>query len=65
MNEAGREVFTVPKGIDKFFLPLFKEVDSRKEELNIEDYLIRTSSLEEVFIQIGENEKKEAQVVAD
>lgn len=59
INEAGHELFTVPKAIDQQFFSLFREIDQRKSQLNIGDYLVRTSSLEEVFIQIGENEKKE------
>jgi hypothetical protein len=36
---------------------MFNEVDSQHEALNIAEYVVRTSSLEEVFAKIGKDEK--------
>lgn len=36
---------------------MFKYVDANMKSLNIEQYTIRSASLEEVFIDIGEREK--------
>jgi hypothetical protein len=48
----------VPKTLGEFFEVLFKNVDANMSELNIAEYSIRSSSLEEVFIDIGEREKQ-------
>jgi hypothetical protein len=49
----------VPKEFGKRFSQFFAEVDKNLKNLNIKEYCVRTSSLEEVFTQIGENEKKD------
>ena len=58
VDEAGRDIYHVPKALGAHFSEIFSEVDSRMAELNIAEYVVRTSSLEEVFIKIGENENK-------
>ena len=58
VDEAGRDIYHVPKALGAHFSELFSEVDQRMAELNIAEYVVRTSSLEEVFIKIGENESK-------
>lgn len=56
-DEGNREVYTIPRETAEVFNSLFSKVDTDKEALNIAEYVVRTSSLEEVFIQIGEKEK--------
>lgn len=57
-DEADREVYQVPRALGAHFKPLFEEVDRRLSDLNIAGYTVRTSSLEEVFIKIGQKELK-------
>ena len=55
-NEQGRTVFRVSDSIAERFKPLFNEIDNNKDKYGIADYSIRRSTLEEVFIKIGEEE---------
>ena len=57
-NEQGRTVYKVPYSISQNFKPLFEELDGKKQKYEISDYSIRCSTLEEVFIKIGEEEAK-------
>ena len=43
---------------------MFDEIDKSLESLGIEDYIVRVSTLEEVFIEIGrkENIKEDEQI---
>ena len=50
-------VYTVPNSLGEFFTEMFKNVDANLESLNISQYSIRSASLEEVFINIGERER--------
>ena len=50
-------VYTVPNSLGEFFTEMFINVDANLESLNISQYCIRSASLEEVFIDIGEREK--------
>lgn len=47
----------------KNFPPMFTEIDEKKDKLSIESYGISITTLEEVFLRIGEDpeEKKEIQ----
>jgi len=47
----------VPKPLGEYFEEMFKNIDANLESLNIAEYSIRSASLEEVFIDIGEREK--------
>jgi len=47
----------VPKSLGEYFEEMFKNIDANMESLNIAQYSIRSASLEEVFIDIGEREK--------
>ena len=51
-------VYTVPNSLGEYFTEIFTNVDANLESLNILQYSIRSSSLEEVFIDIGEREKQ-------
>ena len=57
-NELGNTVFRVPSNISNQFRPLFNEIDNNMEKYGIVNYSIRCSTLEEVFIKIGEEEEK-------
>ena len=57
IDESGLTVYTVPKSLGEYFEEMFKNVDANMESLNIAQYSIRSASLEEVFIDIGEREK--------
>jgi len=57
IDESGMTVYTVPKSLGEYFEEMFKNVDANLESLNIQQYSIRSASLEEVFIDIGEREK--------
>ena len=57
-NEQGRTVFKLPYAISSRFKPLFDDIDGDKQKYGIKDYSIRCSTLEEVFIKIGEEEDK-------
>jgi len=50
-------VYTVPNSLGEYFTEMFTNVDANLESLNISQYCIRSASLEEVFIDIGEREK--------
>lgn len=50
-------VYTVPNSLGAYFNEMFLTIDTNLEELNINQYSIRSASLEEVFIEIGEREK--------
>ena len=57
-NEQGNTVFRVPSTIALQFKPLFEDIDSNKDRYGISDYSVRCSTLEEVFIKIGDEEAK-------
>ena len=57
IDESGMTVYTVPNSLGEFFSEMFKNVDANLESLNISQYSIRSASLEEVFINIGERER--------
>ena len=57
IDEAGLTVYSVPKSFGKYFQEMFKDVDANMTSLNIAQYSIRSASLEEVFIDIGQREK--------
>ena len=57
-NEQGNTMFRVPSNISNQFRPLFNEIDNNKDRYGIVNYSIRCSTLEEVFIKIGEEEEK-------
>ena len=57
-NEQGKTVYKVPYSIAKKFKVLFEEIDGNKAKYGVADYSIRCSTLEEVFIKIGEEEAK-------
>ena len=40
------------------FNALFEQLDNNKVDLGIKEYTVRSSTLEEVFISLGENEQK-------
>eukprot|EP00917_Polyrhabdina_sp_WS-2016_P008109 GHVP01018113.1.p1 GENE.GHVP01018113.1~~GHVP01018113.1.p1 ORF type:complete len:1786 (-),score=325.54 GHVP01018113.1:757-5880(-) len=50
-------LFSLPLSSVKNFGPLFNELEIRKETLGIEDYAVSMSTLEEVFLQLGEEEE--------
>ena len=47
----------MPKSFGNYIEEMFKYVDANMKSLNIAQYSIRSASLEEVFIDIGEREK--------
>lgn len=57
IDESGMTVYTVPNSLGAYFNEMFLTIDTNLEELNINQYSIRSASLEEVFIEIGEREK--------
>ena len=57
-NEQGRTVFKVPYSVQNRFGTIFKDIDSNLSTYGIENYSIRCSTLEEVFIKIGKEEDK-------
>ena len=57
-NEQGNTVFRAPSNIANQFRPMFNEIDNNKDRYGIVNYSIRCSTLEEVFIKIGEEEDK-------
>ena len=50
-------VYELPYEMSTNFGPLFYEIDKNKSALGIQDYSVRSSTLEEVFISLGEKEK--------
>jgi len=59
IDEAGQNVLELPKEISEHFDEIFQTIDADPEVWNIKQYNLRVSSLEEVFIEIGEREKRE------
>jgi len=57
-NEQGNVVYRVPIQFANQFRSLFNEIDGNKEKYGVTNYSIRCSTLEEVFIKIGEEEDK-------
>ena len=57
-NDQGKTVYELPYQIADQFTTLFGEIDENKEQYGIKDYTLRSSTLEEVFITLGEMEKK-------
>ena len=59
-EDSGMNVsYKLPRDISEHFGRLFEEeLDANPLRYNIEDYNVRVSSLEEVFIEIGDREKK-------
>ena len=60
-NEQGKVVYELPYDICERFGILAEEMDKDGQRYGIKDYLIRSSTLEEVFITLGELEKKSEQ----
>ena len=50
-------MYELPNQISARFSSLFDEIDKNKATLGIKDYSVRSSTLEEVFISLGEAEK--------
>ena len=51
-------MYELPYKIGEQFSILFTEIDNNKEQYGIKEYSVRSSTLEEVFITLGEMEKK-------
>eukprot|EP01022_Parablepharisma_sp_SALTPOND_P008914 TRINITY_DN1372_c0_g1_i1.p1 TRINITY_DN1372_c0_g1~~TRINITY_DN1372_c0_g1_i1.p1 ORF type:complete len:1416 (+),score=145.61 TRINITY_DN1372_c0_g1_i1:2023-6270(+) len=49
-------VLQLPKNSEENFKGLFKELDTRMNELNVESYGISVTTLEEVFLQVAKEE---------
>ena len=56
-HELGKAVYELPYEMSANFGPLFDMIDQNKSSLGIKDYSVRSSTLEEVFISLGEKEK--------
>ena len=54
--ENGQISYQVPYRLGGSFPEIFKEVDEDLISLGIKDYIVRVSTLEEVFIEIGKKE---------
>jgi ATP-binding cassette subfamily A (ABC1) protein 3 len=59
-DDVGQSVtYKLPREISEHFTRLFEEeLDANPIRYNVKDYNIRVSSLEEVFIEIGNREKQ-------
>ena len=57
-NDQGKIVYELPYKISEQFSSLFAEIDEKKEHYGIKGYSVRSSTLEEVFITLGEMEKE-------
>jgi hypothetical protein len=55
-DEAGQTVIELPRQISDHFTEIFEAIDADLDQWNIKRYNLRVSSLEEVFIEIGEQE---------
>jgi hypothetical protein len=44
----------MPKSSCEHFDEIFKNLDANKEQVGISNYILRVTTLEEVFIKIGE-----------
>ena len=64
-NEQGKIVYELPYKIGDQFAMLFTEIDNNKDQYGIKDYSVRSSTLEEVFITLGEMEKKSEEKEGD
>ena len=60
-NEQGKIVYELPYNIAERFSILAEAMDTDGQRYGIKDYIIRSSTLEEVFITLGELEKKAEQ----
>lgn len=54
-DESGKLIYKVPTSTGFYFKELFADLDSQLYSLCIENYSVRSASLEEVFIKIGED----------
>ena len=52
-SENGRLVYQIPYKFAQNFDQIFKKIDENPQNFNIQDYQVRVSSLEEVFIETG------------
>ena len=59
LNEQGKYVYELPFQISERFGVLANELDNNKHMYAIRDYEIRNSTLEEVFIRLGNLEKEQ------
>ena len=50
-------MYELPYKISEQFSVLFAQIDENKEQYGIKGYSVRSSTLEEVFITLGEMEK--------
>ena len=57
-NDQGKIVYELPYKISEQFSTLFAKIDERKQDFGIKEYSVRSSTLEEVFITLGEMEKE-------
>jgi len=53
VTESGLIEYTLPFESSKHFKPLFEQIDSQKDHLNISSYELRVTNLDEVFTTIG------------
>jgi ABC-type multidrug transport system ATPase subunit len=60
VSQAGTEIsFTLPLSASKSFAELFGQLESRKQELAVQDFGVSVTSLEEVFLRLaGEGEEE-------
>ena len=59
LANAGAEiVYRLPFEETESFPAVFQELDARKEELSIDNYGISVTTLEEVFLKIGQQAEK-------
>ena len=49
-NSSGKIVYEVPSEISKHFSTIFEKIDNNKQMYGIKDYIVRNSTMEEVFI---------------
>ena len=56
-NETGVVSYQVPYRLGAQFPKIFTELDENPESFGIKDYVVRVSTLEEVFIEIGRKEE--------
>eukprot|EP01134_Creolimax_fragrantissima_P005049 CFRG5049T1 len=60
LNNIGAELsYQLPQKDMQNFVPMFKELESNLEELDIQSYGVSCTTLEEVFLKVGESEKDE------
>jgi len=57
LNNIGREMFfRIPMSASKSFPSMFRELESRKDEYKVQNYTVSATTLEEVFLKVGNEE---------